>query len=208
MKTGIFTLKKMARRMPEADQADYTDILADIENGLNRVAVIISELRGFTHPDQQRIDDVEVAAAIETALQFLSAEIGDRLQIVRSIPEGLTLRANRNRLVQVFLNLLENAVDATQEKQYPEGTNPEIRITGTAEGAITRVVIHDNGPGIPKGIHDKIFEPFFTTKDVGQGTGLGLSICHRLVSEMEGRIHVTSAHTEWSEFALEFPRSV
>ncbi len=207
-KTGIFTLKKMARRMPEADQADYTDILADIENGLNRVAVIISELRGFTHPDQERIDDVEVAAAIETALQFLSAEIGDRLQIVRSIPEGLTLRANRNRLVQVFLNLLENAVDATKEKQYPEGTNPEIRITGTAEGAMTRVVIHDNGPGIPEDIHDKIFEPFFTTKEVGQGTGLGLSICHRLVSEMEGRIHVTSAHREWSEFTLEFPRSV
>ena len=207
-KTGLFALRKMGRRIAEADQADYNDILADIENGLTRVAGIISELRGFTHPDQDRIDDVPVSEAVESALRFLAAELGDRVDVVREIPEGMTIRANRNRLIQVLLNLLENAIDATALKTYPEGDRARIVLTGVVLPRVGEVRVRDNGPGIPDEIRGKIFEPFFTTKEVGEGTGLGLSICHRLVSEMEGRIRVESKPGEGSEFTLEFPRGV
>ncbi len=207
-KTGLFALRKMGRRIAEADQADYNDILADVENGLTRVAGIISELRGFTHPDQNRIDDVPVSDAVESALRFLAAELGDRVDVVRQIPEGMTVRANRNRLIQVLLNLLENAIDATALKSFPEGSHAEILISGVERDQVGELHVRDNGPGISDDIRGKIFEPFFTTKDVGEGTGLGLSICHRLVSEMEGRIRVESKLGEGSEFTLEFPRGV
>ena len=207
-KTGLFALRKMGRRIAEADQADYNDILADVENGLTRVAGIISELRGFTHPDQDRIDDVPVSDAVESALRFLAAELGDRVEVVRQIPEGMTVRANRNRLIQVLLNLLENAIDAIALKSFPEGSRAEILISGVERDRVGELHVRDNGPGISDDIRGKIFEPFFTTKDVGEGTGLGLSICHRLVSEMEGRIRVESKPGEGSEFTLEFPRGV
>ena len=207
-KTGLFALRKMGRRIAEADQADYNDILADVENGLTRVAGIISELRGFTHPDQDRIDDVPVSDAVESALRFLAAELGDRVDVVRQIPEGMTVRANRNRLIQVLLNLLENAIDATSLKSFPEGSRAEIVISGVERDHVGELQVRDNGPGISDDIRGKIFEPFFTTKDVGEGTGLGLSICHRLVSEMEGRIRVESKLGVGSEFTLEFPRGV
>ena len=207
-KTGLFALRKMGRRIAEADQADYNDILADVENGLTRVAGIISELRGFTHPDQDRIDDVPVSDAVESALRFLAAELGDRVDVVRQIPEGMTVRANRNRLIQVLLNLLENAIDATSLKSFPDGSRAEIVISGVERDHVGELQVRDNGPGISDDIRGKIFEPFFTTKDVGEGTGLGLSICHRLVSEMEGRIRVESKLGVGSEFTLEFPRGV
>ena len=207
-KTGLFALRKMGRRIAEADQADYNDILADVENGLTRVAGIISELRGFTHPDQNRIDDVPVSDAVESALRFLAAELGERIDVVRQIPEGMTVRANRNRLIQVLLNLLENAIDATALKSFPEGSRAEIVISGVQRDQVGELHVRDNGPGISDGIRGKIFEPFFTTKDVGEGTGLGLSICHRLVSEMDGRIRAESKLGVGSEFILEFPRGV
>ena len=93
-------------------------------------------------------------------------------------------------------------------------TNPTLRpaqslvLTGVVLPGVGELRVRDNGPGIPDEIRGKIFEPFFTTKEVGEGTGLGLSICHRLVSEMEGRIRVESKPGEGSEFTLEFPRGV
>jgi signal transduction histidine kinase len=120
----------------------------------------------------------------------------------------MTIRANRNRLIQVLLNLLENAIDATALKTYPEGQHARIVLTGVVLPRVGELRVRDNGPGIPDEIRGKIFEPFFTTKEVGEGTGLGLSICHRLVSEMEGRIRVESKPGEGSEFTLEFPRGV
>ncbi len=207
-KTGLFTLRKIGRRVPEADQADFIDILADIENGITRVAGIVSDLRSFTHPDSLSMDQVDLADVVTSALRFLSAEIGDRIRIVNTLPAGLTVRANKNRLIQVFINLLENAVDATAHKQYPEGQQAEITFSGADHSGVRTVTLRDNGPGIPEEIQGKIFDPFFTTKEVGEGTGLGLSICYRIISELDGRIHLKSQPGEWSEFTLEFPLAV
>jgi signal transduction histidine kinase len=117
----------------------------------------------------------------------------------------LEVRGDSNHIVQVLVNLIQNAIDAMRTKTYPEGESPRIRISGVREGTNVRIKVRDNGPGVPQEIRNQIFDPFFTTKDVGAGMGLGLAICHRVVAEHGGRIDVRSEDGSHSEFVLEFP---
>jgi signal transduction histidine kinase len=175
----------------------------DVEEGLRRVAGIIGDLRLFTHPQGGEIEDVPVRAAALAALRFLAAELKNRVTIENRLPEDLTVPAVRSKLIQVFLNLLQNSLDALRDRQ---GTDSEPRITLSAEtqGEVTRIRIRDNGPGIPAEHLSRIFDPFFTTKEVGEGTGLGLSICFRLLNEVGATITVESRVGEFCEFTMVF----
>jgi two-component system sensor histidine kinase PhcS len=121
------------------------------------------------------------------------------------VPAGLQIRGDANQFTQVFINLVQNALDAMDTKTYPEGEKPMIRIHGEQRGSKVIFSMRDNGPGIPASIRDKIFDPFFTTKDVGKGMGLGLSICNRIISDHGGRVEVRSERGAYTEFVLEFP---
>jgi two-component system NtrC family sensor kinase len=106
-----------------------------------------------------------------------------------------------HQLEQVFLNLLNNAVDAIQET----GASGEIWIHTQAEGDRLRVEITDSGPGVTN--PHKIFDPFYTTKPVGKGTGLGLSICYGIVKEHGGEIQVRNAPPRGACFCITLPLS-
>jgi two-component system sensor histidine kinase PhcS len=120
------------------------------------------------------------------------------------IPEKQVIWANKNKLIHVITNFLQNSLDALKSKQF-SGEQPTIWIRGRVENGQSILSIRDNGPGIDSTHLDKIFDPFYTTKDVGQGMGLGLSICYRSVQEYEGRIDVKTEPGKFCEFALEFP---
>lgn len=206
-KTGIFTLQKMGRLMPPGEIADFEDILHDIGDGLTRVAGIVGDLRAFTHPHGGAMEDVDVRAVADGALRFLAAETKE-VTVDNAIPPGFRVRANRNKLIQVFVNLLQNAVDALGEKRFSDGETARIVLRAEATDTARTVTLRDNGPGMGTDILDKIFDPFFTTKEVGKGTGLGLSICYRIINEAGGRITARSEPGKWTEFALEFPTTV
>jgi len=205
-KTGLHMLAGHSRSIPESERAEFQETINDIGDGLSRVVTIVSDLRTFTHPGSAE-DDVDIAPAISTAARFLAAEFRDDVQFHCEIPDGITVRGNRNRLIQVFVNLLQNAVDAVHSKKYVNGEAPEIRAHLSETPTIRRIHIRDNGSGIPAEVASRIFDPFFTTKDVGRGTGLGLSICHRIIADCGGRISVRSEPGRFSEFTLEFPLS-
>jgi signal transduction histidine kinase len=203
--TGLFTLRAKSRLLAAEQQEDYNEILKDVEDGINRVKVIVSDLRTFTHPGASvALDNVEVADTVNSALRFLSQECGDRVVIQAKLPEKQMVWANKNKLIQVLINLLQNSLDALKRKEFKD-ERPTIVITGRMERDKSFLTVRDNGEGIDASIIDKVFDPFFTTKDVGEGMGLGLSICYRIVQEFEGRIAVTSKLGEFSEFTLEFP---
>ena len=206
-KTGIFTLQKMGRSMPPGEVADFEDILHDIGDGLTRVAGIVTDLRAFTHPHGGAMEDVDVRAVADGALRFLAAETKE-VTVDNAIPPGFRVRANRNKLIQVFVNLLQNAVDALGEKRFADGETARIVLGAETTDTARTVTFHDNGPGMDTDILGKIFDPFFTTKDVGKGTGLGLSICYRIINEAGGNIKARSEPGKWTEFALEFPTTV
>ena len=203
--TGLYTLRNKARHLAPEQQADYAEILRDVEDGLDRVKIIVSDLRSFTHPDMEVLDEVPVAEIVTSALRFVSHEARDRIVIQTHLSDGQTIRGNRNKLIQVLVNLLQNSFDALASKTFSNGERPTITITGRVEGGRSVLSVRDNGSGIDPQIIDKIFDPFFTTKDVGEGMGLGLSISYRIVQDCDGHIAVRSDHGKNCEFTLEFP---
>lgn len=205
-KTGLHMLASHGRQLPANLQPEFLETLQDIGDGLNRVVTIVSDLRTFTHPGSAE-DDVEIAPAIASAVRFLAAEMRDEIRFESEVPDGVAVRANRNRLIQVFVNLLQNSVDAVRSRKYPPGESALIRAWTTQTSSARRLHFRDNGTGIPAEVVNRVFDPFFTTKDVGRGTGLGLSICHRIVADCGGRITVRSELGQFSEFTLEFPLS-
>ncbi len=202
--TGLFTLRKKGKYVAPEQQAEYEDILKDVEEGVSRVKNIVSDLRLFSHPDTEGHEPVAAAEAVTSALRFLSHEWKDKVRIEQTLPADQTVRANKTKLIHVFTNLLQNSLDALHGKAA-EGEPPTIWIEGRVENGFSKIIVRDNGHGIEPQYLEKIFDPFFTTKDVGAGMGLGLSICYRILQESNGKISVRSEPGKFCEFTLEFP---
>ena len=202
--TGLFTLRNKGQYLAPEQQEDYAEILNDVEEGVKRVKTIVSDLRMFTHPETESREQVEVAEVVASALRFLSNECKDKVQIDQRIAGHQTIWANKNKLIHLVTNLLQNSLDALMTKPFQD-EKPTIRIEGRIENGSSILSVRDNGPGIAPAVVDKIFDPFFTTKDVGEGMGLGLSICYRIVKESGGRISVKTEPGKFCEFTLEFP---
>jgi len=204
-KTALHALKSKQRHLPEPERPDFEEIIRDTEEGITRVAQIISDLREFSHPNAIEMGRVEVHGLVESALRFLADAWKNKVQVVNELPEDLIVIGNRHKLVQVFINLLQNACDALATKAFPDGESAALLVRQRQRPGWVIIAIRDNGPGMDRGTIEKAFDPFFTTKDVGKGIGLGLSICYQILAEHGGRIDVTSEVGRFCEFALEFP---
>ena len=202
--TGLFALRHKSKLLAPEQRGEYEEILRDVEDGIKRVRNIVSDLRTFTHPDTEQREQVAVAEVVGAALRFLSGEWRDKVRIEQNLAEHQTIWANRNKMVHILVNLMQNSLDALRHKSFA-GEQPTIWIEGRVEKDRSILVLRDNGTGIDAEHLDKIFDPFFTTKEVGEGMGLGLSICYRIVREYDGRISVRTEHGKYCEFTLEFP---
>jgi len=116
-----------------------------------------------------------------------------------TLPKAVT---DRNQLQQVLLNILNNAIDALEEKP---GT---ISIQTRRDGKWLRIAITDTGTGIPQDQLGRIFLPFYTTKDVGKGTGLGLAVSYGIVKDFGGEISVESTANVGSTFTVSLPLDI
>ncbi len=202
--TGLYTLRSKAKLIPDADRDGYAEVLKDVEEGIQRVKSIVSDLRSFTHPGIQGVEEVNVQEAVASALKFLSQEWKNKVELRMNLSDGQVIWADKNKVIQVLINLFQNSLDAINAKTF-DGEKPEIIITGRVQRDLSILTVRDNGEGIASEIMGKIFDPFFTTKDVGEGMGLGLSICYRIVKDFGGRIVVNSERGMFCEFSLEFP---
>jgi C4-dicarboxylate-specific signal transduction histidine kinase len=202
--TGLFALRNKCKKLGPEARREYEEILGDIEEGMKRVRNIVSDLRMFTHPEAGPSEPVEVTDAVNTSLRFLAGEWKNKVRVELDIAPGQSVLANRNKLIHVLVNLLQNSLDAMRKKKF-ENETPALSIHGWVEGNRSFISVRDNGPGIEQKHLDKIFDPFFTTKDVGEGMGLGLSICHRIVRGYDGHISVDTEAGRFCEFTLDFP---
>jgi signal transduction histidine kinase len=202
--TGLFTLRAKARLIPDGERDEYADTLKDVEEGIQRVKSIVSDLRTFTHAGETGGDEVNVADAVNSALRFLSQEWRNKVEIRIHLTDGLTIWGDKNKLIQVLINLVQNSLDAIRAKEFKD-EKPAIVIAGRVDRGLNLLSVRDNGVGIDPKVRDKIFDPFFTTKDIGEGMGLGLSICYRIVRSFGGQILVQSDPGKSCEFTLEFP---
>jgi signal transduction histidine kinase len=202
--TGLYTLRNKAKKLANGQAAEYVEVLDDVEEGIRRVKDLVSKMREFSYADNSRVEEIELVQVVNSALRFLSHEWQDKVQVHLAVPAGQCIWANKNRMTQVLLNLLQNSLDALGRKSFQQ-EKPVISIEGEADSERSTLIIRDNGAGIDATHLGKVFDPFFTTKEVGEGMGLGLSICYRIVRDYSGRISVRSQPGEFCEFRLEFP---
>jgi signal transduction histidine kinase len=200
-----FIAGELRRRRSSAD-APLLEALDDSSVGIDRVAVIVRDLRALSRVDDERRARVDVIDVLESALHMATNQISHRARIVRSFGAVQPVMANEGRLAQVFLNLLVNASQAIREGCV--GDNEVSVITRTSGAGTVCVEIRDTGTGIAPEHLERIFDPFFTTKPLGDGTGLGLSICKGIVEKLGGSIRVETAIGRGSSFVIELPVAV
>jgi two-component system, NtrC family, sensor kinase len=118
------------------------------------------------------------------------------------------LKVSQQNVGRVFLNIINNGLYAAYEKKKdaPAGFMPTIEVKTEKLDDSVKIIIKDNGLGIPDELKEKIFEPFFTTKPIGVGTGLGLHICHDIIiKQHSGTIDVDVHKGEYTRFIITFP---
>ena len=183
------------RRIRELDEG-----LADAEAA---AGTILEITRGIELPTRSASDDtpVDLAEVVTLALRGVRGQVLKHARLDATVGEVPPVRGNRTKLGQVVLNLVVNAVQA-----LPEGRRAENRLAVRLDAAAAgvRLVVEDNGAGIPAPIRERVFDPFFTTKKKG-GTGLGLAISRTIVEECGGRIELDSEEGRGSRFTVWLP---
>jgi signal transduction histidine kinase len=204
-KQALYVIRRMIRPLEEDKRAEILEVVGDVENGIDRVVTITSDLRGFATRSPEKRQYFLLRAAVETTLRFFAPVVNSDVAVELHISPDLEAQGDRNQFLQVLINLIQNALDAVASKKYPPGEKPLITLHATEHDASVRIRIRDNGSGISPEVMSHIFDPFFTTKDVGQGMGLGLSICHRIIAEHHGQIEVQSEPGHYTEIQIDLP---
>ncbi|MBP0000428.1 MAG: response regulator [Cyanobacteria bacterium SID2] len=199
---------------------DMKKIVSSMKEGAERIREIVISLREFSSTERAGVHSIDVRRSIDLALSILAHRLTDRsnnptIEVVKDYGEIPSIEGYAGSLNQVFLSLIENAIDALVEastaKQDSQKRDsqwkPQLRIqTTTTPDNKVEVTISDNGNGIQDAISDKIFDPFFTTKPVGQGKGLGLAICYQIVVRQHGgELNYRSTPDSGTQFVVCLP---
>ncbi|WP_231759712.1 ATP-binding protein [Microbulbifer elongatus] len=177
----------------DSDNPEVLETADQILSQTQRISRIVHSLVSFSHSGNQETEKapVDMRACVEEAVQLLSLQ-RDKTEVTfaNQVPEGLIGLGDNQRLIQVFINLLSNARDAS-----PDGGH--IEVEGYTRTGLACIAVTDNGPGISPAHRERILEPFFTTKEPGEGTGLGLAMVYSIVEEHGGQLELVSpAHPE------------
>ncbi len=182
----------------------FLSLISGISESVNRCRTITHRLLGFSRRMEISQDAIDINDAIQEVIGFLEKEILYReihleLILQKNLPKIIT---DKGQVQQVILNIINNAMDALKE-------NGNINVsTYSKDDQFVRVVIKDNGSGIPKENLKHIFEPFYSTKEKGKGTGLGLSISYGIMQKLGGAILVESEINTGTTFIVEVPINV
>lgn len=184
------------------DLARCEEMLAVVTEGLDRVRSIVRDLKTFSRNEPDEGTLVDVHQVLDAALNVAHSELRHRATLAKSYGEPPPVRGSTSRLGQVFLNLLVNAAQAIPTERRREG---EVRVvTESMPNGWAKIVIADDGVGIPKAAQGRLFHAFHTTKR-GEGTGLGLYISRTIVDAHGGRIHVDSEEGVGTKVTVELP---
>ena len=174
------------------------ELIGSCKAGTERVKQIVLDLRTFSRTDDIGLVMADLHGGIESTLSLLVREYKDRITVHRDYGDLPKIECYPGQLNQVFMNLLQNAAQAIQEKG-------QVWIKTQSRGDWIKITIRDTGVGISEENLKKIYDPFFTTKPIGQGTGLGLSISYGIIERHGGAISVTSKLNVGTEFIVDLP---
>ncbi len=174
----------------------------DIKKHVQRGKKVISRLMGFARKVDVTHEKIEINSVLDETCEFLNKEAKFRnIVIIKEFQDALLyIVSDRAQLQQVFVNIVNNAIDAIDKDGM-------IHITTRSQDGGVLVSVADTGPGMPDEIREKIFDPFFTTKAVDKGTGLGLSTSYGIIEKLGGQITVESAVDKGTTFHITLPLS-
>jgi len=175
-------------------------LTSEIQVASTRIHDLVAAIKGFTEMDRAAVPEpVEIEKGLTNTLVVLRSKAKTRfVELSIAVEKDLPcVNGFGSELNQVWMNLIDNAIDAVSE-------SGRVEVKAAREQDTVRVRVIDNGPGIPADIRDRIFDPFFTTKPAGKGTGLGLDIVRRLVQRNNGEIEIDSQPGR-TEFRVTFP---
>jgi two-component system sensor histidine kinase HupT/HoxJ len=184
--------------------ADLPSLMEGTLEGAQRTADIVQGLKRFSAMDRGERSEVDLNGVIERAIHWVRKGTAPAFAVHWAPGEPCTIHGNAGQLLQVVMNLVQNAYDAAATRDNPA---PALWVSLQREGDVARLRFRDNGPGIAPEHLSRIFDPFFTTKPVGKGTGLGLSISYGIVEQHGGRLTAGNPPEGGAEFVLELPIS-
>ena len=174
--------------------------ITKIEDHVERARKVVHNMLGYARKMEPRLEDVDINATLKETISLLDnyAKINN-IEIILALASDLPIIASEQaRLQQVFLNLINNAIDAIEKNGF-------IQVTSKREANFIEIKIADNGPGISEENRNKVFEPFFTTKKAGSGTGLGLWVSYDIIKKLGGEITLTNEKGKGSTFIVRVP---
>ena len=164
--------------------SEFPNILNGAKDGVARIRKVVDSLKAFSHKGSQEKKPFVVQESIATALllcrKMLQSHVAVRKELLE---EDVYVLGDPQQIEQVLVNLFVNASDAMEEQK-----DALLMIQMEKDDTHVRILVKDNGPGIPEEYLDKIWEPFFTTKPAGKGTGLGLPLCRSMIEGHQGTL--------------------
>jgi signal transduction histidine kinase len=210
IRNPLASIKTFAQLLPsKAADPEFRDefsklVVKDIE----RISKVVESMLAFARPPEVKVADYQVAELIDEAVLLVEPRLKSKgIPLTKEVASHFKLKVDKQQILQVLLNLLNNAVDALG----PEGTiriGAKVRTlksfgVGGQRQDIATIEVTDNGVGIPAAVRQRVFEPFFTTKK--EGTGLGLSISQKIVHDHGGVITVSSVEGKGTTFQIHLP---
>jgi nitrogen fixation/metabolism regulation signal transduction histidine kinase len=196
IRAAIETLRRLRARNDPAFDDYFDEATRTALDEVGRINHIVTEFTRFARlppPNPSELDLVEVVRSVVTLHASFGVEIAFEHQ------GNPVIRADRDQLVQVLTNLIQNALDAVSGREQPR-VELELR---TADAARIAITVRDNGPGVPEELRSRLFQPYATSK--AHGTGLGLAIAQRLVVEHGGEIEYRDGARGGAEFRIVLP---
>lgn len=213
IRAGKVSEDAFAEDFEAEDDADLEFILEEFVSaadqgvqGMNQITRIVRAIKEFTHPGSNAYGPVAIAEIVEIAGIITK----NRWKYVASLdvalpPDLPEVRGNRQALLQVLVNLINNAADAIAE--CPKKDSPgQIKVSAEISPAAVLIRLADNGMGMPDDVQAKAMDVFFTTKSHGKGTGQGLAISKEVIDAHGGDLRFVSKQGQGTEFQISLPR--
>lgn len=181
---------------------DMEEALSDVGDGAQRIKAIARDLRGLARAESPVREIVDLSQIVRSAQRLTAARLRGKATVHLDLPTDTLVRGDEGRLVQIFVNLLVNALQAGEGDGVVT-----IRIATRRVDDQIVTTVHDDGPGIAPEDIRRIFQPFFSTKTAGNGTGLGLSLSQSIAVEHGGTLKVESVLGNGATFVLSLPVS-
>ena len=195
-------LKRMLDKEHTPDQLKAK--IETISETCKRISSIVRTMQDITRDTtNEEVTATSLKEVLGDIIDVFEEKIkGTNIALEFDLDEEVSLtpiKVKRISLSRVFINLINNSIDA-----IGDGPTPWIKVSASSKNGLIKVLVEDSGTGIPEDVIERIFEPFYTSKDIGKGTGLGLSISAKVVRDEGGEIYVDQSRKN-TTFVVEIP---